>query len=86
MILNKTMSSRFNQNNKKASMRNLENQLNKFVDFNKNTGIFYDNLYLNDVKFVIKTPFPDLKKDILIDNIRIEEFNLANSIFIFNYD
>ena len=86
MILNKTLSSRFNRNNKKGSMRTLENQLNKFVDFNKNTGIFYDNLYLNDVKFVIKTPFPDLKKDILIDNIRIEEFNLANSIFICNYD
>jgi len=86
MILNKTMSSRFNQNNKKGGMRTLENQLNKFVDFNKNNGIFYDNLYLNDVKFVIKMPLPDLKKELLIDNIRIEEFNLTNSIFIFNYD
>ncbi|TFG13278.1 MAG: hypothetical protein EU535_05100 [Promethearchaeota archaeon] len=64
----------------------MENQLNKFVDFSKNNGIFYDNLYLNDVKFVIKMPLPDLKKEILIDNIRIEEFNLANSVFIYNYD
>ena len=62
MILNKTMNSRFKQNNKKRSVRTLENQLNKFVDFSKNNGIFYDNLYLNDVKFVIKMPLPDLKK------------------------
>lgn len=67
-------------------MRTLENQLNKFVDYNKNNGIFYDNLYLKDVKFVIKMPLPDLKKENLIDNIKIEEFNLANSIFILNYD
>jgi hypothetical protein len=86
MILNKTMNNKFNHNNKKRKVRTLKNQLNKFVDFSKNKGIFYDNLYLNDVKFVIKMPIPDLKKEILIDNIRIEEFNLANSIFIFNYD
>jgi hypothetical protein len=86
MIVNKTMNSRFKQNNKKRSVRTLENHLNKFVDFSKNNEIFYDNLYLNDVKFVIKIPLTDLKKEILIDNIRIEEFNLANSVFIFNYD
>jgi len=86
MIVNKTMNSRVKQNNKKGKVRTLENRFNKFVDFSKNNGIFYDNLYLNDVKFVIKIPLPDLKKEILIDKIRIEEFNLANSIFIFNYD
>ena len=86
MILNKTMDNKFKQNNEKGSLRILENQLNKFVDFSKNNGIFYDNLYLNDIKFVIKMPLPDLKKELLIDNIRIEEFNLTNSIFIFNYD
>ena len=86
MILNKTMNSRFNPNNIKGSVRTLDNQLNKFVDFSKNNEVYYDNLYLSDVKFVIKMPLTDLKKEILIDNIRIEEFNLANSIFIFNYD
>ena len=86
MILNKKMNSRFNQKNKSGSMRTLENHLHKFIDFSKNNGIFYDNLYLNDFKFVVKIPLPDLEKEILIDNIRIEEFNLANSIFILNYD
>ena len=67
-------------------MKISENHLNKFVDFNKNNGIFYDNLYLNDVKFVIKTPFQDSRKEGLINNIRIEKFNLTNSIYIVNYD
>ena len=80
------MCSRFNQNNEKRCLRISENHLNKFVDFNKNNGIFYDNLYLNDVKFVIKTPFQDSRKEGLINNIRIEKFNLTNSIYIVNYD
>ena len=37
MIINKTMNSRFNQNNKKGSVRTLENHLHKFVDFSKKT-------------------------------------------------
>ena len=80
------MCSRFNQNNEKWGLKILGTHLNKFVDFNKNNGIFYDNLYLNDIKYVIKMPLPDSRKERLIDNIRIEEFNLANSIFIFNYE
>ena len=67
-------------------MKISENHLNKFVDFNKNNGIFYDNLYLNDVKFVIKTPFQDSRKEGSINNIRIEKFNLTNSIYIVNYE
>jgi hypothetical protein len=86
MILIKTMVSRFNWNIKMQNLKTWEKQLNKFVDYNKNNGIFYNNLYLNDVKFVIKMPLPDLKKESLIDNIRLEEFNLSNSIFIFNYE
>ena len=79
------MCSRFNQNNEKRSLRILENPLSKFVDFNKNNGIFYDNLYLNDIKFVIKIPFQDSRKEGSINNIRIEKFNLTNSIYIVNY-
>jgi len=79
------MCSRFNQNNEKRSLRILENPLSKFVDFNKNNGIFYDNLYLNDIKFVIKTPLQDSRKEGSINNIRIEKFNLTNSIYIVNY-
>ena len=86
MNVNKTMYSRFNQNNKKRSLRTSENLLNKFVDFNKNNGLFYDNLFLNDIQFVIKIPFQDSRKEGSINNIRIVKFNLTDSIFISNYD
>jgi len=86
MNLNKTMYGRFNQNNKKISLRTSENHLNKFIDFNKNNEIFYDNVYLNDIKFVIKIPLQDSRKKRSINNIRIEKFNLTNSIYMFNYD
>ena len=86
MNVNKTMCSNFNQNKKKKSLRFLENQLKKFVDFNKTNRNFYDNLYLNDIKCVIKTPFPDSRNDGSINNIKIEKFDLTNSIYILNYD
>ena len=86
MKVNKTVCSRFNQKKKKRSLRFLENQLKKFVDFNKNNRIFYDNLYLNNIKCVIKTPFPESGKKGLVNNIRIEKFDLTNSIYILNYD
>lgn len=67
-------------------MRTFKNDLNKFVDFNKSNETLYDNLYLEDIKFVVKTPLQDSRKDVTTNNIRIEKFNLTNSIYIFNYD
>ena len=79
------MSSKIKKNNQKRNRSILEDQLIKFVDFNKENRTFYDNLYLKDVKYVIKTPFTNLRKVGLNNNIRIEKFNLTDSIFIFNY-
>jgi len=67
-------------------LRTFKNDLNKFVDFNKSNETLYDNLYLEDIKFVVKTPLQDSRKDVTTNNIRIEKFNLTNSIYIFNYD
>ena len=67
-------------------MRIIEKYLKKFVDFNKKNGLLYDNLYLKDINFVIKIPFQDSRKDGSINNIRIEKFNLTDSIYIPNYD
>ena len=83
MNVNKTMNNKIKKNNKKRNLRILEDQLNKFVDFYKDNGTFYDNLYLNDVKCVIKTPFTNSRKEKSNNNIRIEKFNLTDSIFIF---
>lgn len=67
-------------------MRIIEKFLKKFVDYDKKNGLLYDNLYLDDIQFVVKIPFQESRKDGSINNIRIGEFNLTDSIFIFNYD
>ena len=86
MNMNKTMHSKFKQNNKNRSLRITEKFLKKFVDYDKKKGLLYDNLYLNDIKFVIKMPFQDSRKYGSINNIRIAKFNLTDSIYISNYD
>ena len=86
MKMNKTMYYKFKQNNKKRLLRITEKFLKKFVDYDKNKGLLYDNLYLNDLKFVIKIPFQDSRKEGSINNIRITKFNLTDSIYISNYD
>jgi hypothetical protein len=77
---------KFKQNNKKRLLRITEKFLKKFVDYDKNKGLLYDNLYLNDLKFVIKIPFQDSRKEGSINNIRIAKFNLTDSIYISNYE
>ncbi len=86
MNINKGIHSRYNENNESGGLRTLGNDFNKFIDFNKNNRIFYDNLYLNDAKIVIKSPLPVSRKEISMDDIKIEEFNLTNSIYILSYD
>ena len=85
MNVNKTMYSKFKQNNKKRSLRITEKLLKKFVDYDKKNRLLYDNFYLNDIKFVIKIPFQDSRKEGSINNIRIAKFNLTDSIYISNY-
>ena len=58
--------------------------LKKFINFDKNRKIFYDNLWINEEKIVVKMPL--LEDQDLRDNLKIEEFNLANNIFILAYD
>ena len=86
MNVNKTIYSKFKKNNKKRSLRITEQYLKKFVDYDKENGLLYDNLYLDDIKFVIKIPFRDSRKEGFINNIRIAKFNLTDSIYISNYD
>ena len=61
--------------------------IKKFIDFDKEEEVFYNNLYLDDEKIVVKLP---IAKNGKTDNVpekgmKIEEFNLSNSIFILNY-
>lgn len=58
--------------------------MKKFINFDKNMNIFYDNIWLDDQKVVIKIPLME-KRD-LNNNIEVEEFNLANKVFLLAYE
>ncbi|MBN1802096.1 MAG: hypothetical protein JW891_11345 [Candidatus Lokiarchaeota archaeon] len=57
--------------------------LSKFIDFDKIQNTFYDNVYLDDYKFVVKIP---LLKDKSQKDIRIKKFTLENYTFLFSYE
>ena len=79
------MYTKFKKTNDYGRLKIKDNYLNKFIDFNKSKMIFYNNLYLDDFKIVIKMPLNFSRKG-LIDDIKIEQFNLSNSIYLFSYD
>lgn len=81
MYKNKKLYSRYKKGNNAGRKPIKDNIMNKFIDFNKNERIYYNNLYLEEYKVVIKIPLTlSYKKD-----IKIEDFNLANSIYLFSY-
>lgn len=56
----------------------------KYLDFDKKQKEIFDNLYLSDLKIVVKCPLQKEEKH--DSNMRFEKFNLADSIFLFTYD
>ncbi len=58
--------------------------LSKFIDFDRNQNIFYENVYLKDCDFVIKIPL--LRKEYIRDRIKIEKFNLAKYIYLLDHE
>ncbi|MGB5911213.1 MAG: hypothetical protein WBH31_08485 [Promethearchaeia archaeon] len=83
MNKNKKMYTRFKNVKRKPI---IDNFVNKFIDFNKNERIFYNNLYLDEYKLVVKIPLSLAYKKGIINDIKIEEFNLADSIYFFSYN
>ena len=60
--------------------------IQKFIDFDKYDKKFYDNLYLDDFKIVIKMPIIIEKNREFQDDIKIEEFNLIKYTYLLAYD
>ena len=58
--------------------------LSKFIDFDRDTHIFYDNIYLEEHDFVVKIPL--LFKKEPRKKIRLEKFNLAKYTYLLNYE
>jgi hypothetical protein len=58
----------------------------KFMDFDKDRKIFYNNLYLDEFKIVIKMPCVCPVKDIDQNLIKIEKFDLVKYTYLLSYE
>ena len=54
----------------------------KFIDFDKNRRKFYNNLYLDDAKLVIKIPLIGEKGE----ELKVEKFDLTKYTYLLSYD
>ncbi len=57
-----------------------EEEIKKYIDFDKNSSELYNNYYLNNQKIVLKIPINSYGE--FDDYIEIDEFKIKNSIFI----
>ncbi len=57
--------------------------IRKFIDMDKHKNVFYNNIYLESQKIVIKMPLiPTEDSD---NKIKIKKFDLEKYIFLVNY-
>jgi len=63
-------------------------KIKKFIDFDKQNQTFYNNLYLNDIKIVIKIPLVNKERidERINRNIKIEKFDLSKCAYLLSYD
>ena len=57
--------------------------IKRFIDFDKDTNRFYNNIYLSDFEIVIKIPL--IEKEKPQPEIKIEKFSLVNDIYLTSY-
>ena len=55
-----------------------------FLDFDKNESVFYNNLYIDEYKLVVKTPINKREKH--DNNIKIESFDLTKYTYLTHYE
>lgn len=58
--------------------------LKKFISFDKYENSFYNNLYLDDDKIVIKIPL--IIKQNSQEDVKVEKFDLAKYTFLLTYE
>ncbi len=66
------------------TIENGELAISKFLDFDKNKSIFYDNIYLDEYKIVVKVPLTDKQK--AEKDMKINKFDLTKYTFLLSYD
>ncbi len=58
--------------------------ISKFIDFDKIEKVLYNNLYMKDLKLVVKIPLNP--KDEPVKKIKIEKFDLTKYCYLLAYD
>jgi len=61
-----------------------EIEIRQFIDWDKFENIFYNNIYLEDYKTVIKMSLIR-RKDLEEDDIKIKKFNLGKYTYLCSY-
>ncbi|MBY8983253.1 MAG: hypothetical protein KGD57_09910 [Candidatus Lokiarchaeota archaeon] len=59
-------------------------ELNKFIDFDRNQNIIYDNIYLKDYDIVIKTPI--FLNEKYRKKIKLEKFRLTKYVYLIDHE
>lgn len=65
--------------------RNEDFETRKFIDYDKGKKIFYDNLYLDEFKIVVKIPLFCKSKSNKKEDIKIKKFNLERYTYLLSY-
>ncbi len=66
------------------TVKNREIIIQKFIDWDKFENVFYNNLYLEDSKIVVKIPL--IPKRDSEEQIKIKKFNLEKYTYLISYD
>ena len=65
------------------AMKEEEMAISMFIDWDKYKNRFYNNLYLEDFKFVVKMPL--IHNDKLDLDIKIKKFDLTEYTYLISY-
>jgi hypothetical protein len=66
------------------SIKKKEFEVRKFLDWDKFENQFYNNLYLDEYKIVVKIPI--IKRENRKQDIKIKKFHLEQYTFLVSYD
>lgn len=67
------------------TVRNEDFEARKFIDYDKGKKIFYNNLYLDEFKIVVKIPLSCKSKKKKKDDIKVKKFNLERYTYLLSY-
>ena len=65
------------------TVENNQISIQKFIDWDKFENVFYNNLYLENYKIVVKMPLVPRKEP--KNEIKIKRFDLENYTFLISY-